>query len=83
MPLKSCGQFSIEEGVLTGPRKYMEEQGNALVDKIMAGEDMIFNMTSGQSPDVEVAVLVRLQTDYAGWIGFKEAEGWLKHEEQR
>ncbi len=83
MPLKSCGQFSMEDGVLSGPRKYMEEQGNALVDKILAGEDMILNMTSGQSPDVETAILVRLQTDYAGWIGFREAEGWLKHEEQR
>ena len=83
MPLRSCGQFSMEDGVLSGPRKYMEEQGNALVDKILAGEDMIFNMTSGQSADVETAILVRLQMDYAGWIGFREAEGWLKHEEQR
>ncbi len=83
MPLKSCGEFSMEDGVLTAPRMYMEEQGNALVDKILAGEDMIFNMTSGQSPDVETAILVRLQTDYAGWIGFKEAESWLKHEKQR
>ncbi len=72
----------MEEGILTGPRAYMEEQGNALVDKILAGKDMIFNMTSGQSPDVETAILVRLQTDYAGWIGFKEAESWLKHEEK-
>lgn len=83
MPLKSCGQFNIEDGVLTAPRTYMEEQGNALVDKILARQDMIFNLTSGQSPDVETAILVRLQTDYAGWIGFKEAEAWLKHERQR
>ncbi len=83
MPLKSCGQFSMEDGVLTAPRTYMEEQGNALVDKILAGRDMIFNMRSGQSPDVETAILVRLQTDYAGWIGFKEAEGWLRHDHQQ
>ena len=82
MPLKSCGQFSMEDSVLTAPRTYMEEQGNALVDKILAGEDVIFNMTSGQSPDVETAILVRLQTDYAGWIGLKEAEGWLKDDHQ-
>ncbi len=83
MPLKSCGQFSIEDGVLTAPRTYMEEQGNAIVDKVLAGEDTIFNMTSGQSPDVETAILVRLQTDFAGWIGFKEAEGWLRHDRQQ
>ncbi len=83
MPVKTCGQFSMEGGVLTASRTYMEEQGNALVDKILAGDDMIFNMTSGQSPDVETAILVRLQTDYAGWIGFKEVEGWLSHGHQQ
>ncbi len=83
MPSKRCGQFSMEDGILTAPRTCMEEQGNALVDKILAGEDMIFNMTSGQSPDAETAILVRLQTDYAGWIGFKEAEGWLRHDHQQ
>ena len=82
MPLKTCGQFGME-GVLTAPRTYMEEQGNALVDKILAGEDVIFNMTFGQSPDIETAILVRLQTDFAGWIGFKEAEGWLRRDHQQ
>lgn len=65
MPLKSYGRFSMEDGVLTGPRTYMEEQGNALVDKILAGEDVVLNMTSGQSPDVGTAFLVRQQTDHA------------------
>ena len=65
---------------MVGPRDYMEEQGNALVDKMLAGEDTIFNMTEGQSPDIEAAVLVRLQTDYAGWVGMKEAGSWLGHE---
>ncbi len=75
---KTVGQFSMEEGILSGPRDYMEEQGNALVDRILAGEETVFNLTAGESPDLETAILVRLQTDYAGWLGFKEAEGWLR-----
>ena len=74
------GRFTYEDGILLGPRDYMLEQGNALLDKILTGEDTIFNMTKDQSPDVETAILVRLQTDYAGWLGIKQAQGWLKHE---
>ena len=78
MTLKVVGHFTLENGLLCGPRDYMEAQGNALLDKILAGEDTIFNMTKDQSPDIETAILVRLQTDYAGWLGLKQAEGWLK-----
>ena len=80
MAVKVVGQFTYEEGILLGPRDYMLEQGNALLDKVLAGEDSVLNMTMTQSPDIETAILVRLQTDYAGWLGLKQAEGWLKHE---
>ena len=96
MAVKAVGQFTYEEGILCGPRDYMEEHdgatlarclwqcimdapSNALLDKILAGEDTIFNMTKDQSSDVETAILVRLQTDYAGWLGLKQAQGWLKN----
>jgi len=78
MALKVVGYFTLADGILCGPRDYMEEQGNALLDKTLAGNDPIFNLTKDQSPDVETAILVRLQTDYAGWLGLKQAEGWLK-----
>ncbi len=86
MPIKMCGRFTLEDrilstakgGILCGPRDHMDERGNALLDSILAGEDTIFNMIADQSPDVETVVLVRLQTDYAGWVGLKQAEGWLK-----
>ncbi len=78
MAVKVVGQFTCEDGILCGPRDYMEEQGNGLLDKILAGEDAIFNMTKDQSSDIETAILVRLQTDYAGWLGLKQAQGWLK-----
>ena len=78
MTLKVVGHFTLENGLLCGPRDYMEAQGNLLLDKILEGEDTIFNMTKDQSPEIETAILVRLQTDYAGWLGLKQAEGWLK-----
>jgi hypothetical protein len=80
MAVKVVGQFTYGEGILCGPRDYVEAQGNALLDKLLAGEDTIFNLTQDQSPDIETAILVRLQTDYAGWLGLKQAEGWLKNE---
>ncbi len=78
MAIKTCGQFTLEDGILSGPKAYMDEQGNTLVDKVLAGEDVIFNTTAHLSPDIEMAILVRLQTDYAGWLGFKQAESWLR-----
>jgi len=75
---KTVGKFSLTDGVLSGPYEYMVERGNALVDRMLAGEDQIFNLTESQSPDVETAILVRLQTDYAGWVGLKQAERWLE-----
>lgn len=80
MAVKVVGRFTYEDGILLGPRDYVLEQGNTLLDKILAGEDTIFNMTNDQSPDIETAILVRLQTDYAGWLGLKQVEGWLNHE---
>ncbi len=79
MVLKVVGRFTLEDGVLCGPLDYMEEQGNALLDKIFARQDMVFNMTADQSPDVETAILVRLQPDFVGCLGIKQAEGWLKN----
>jgi hypothetical protein len=66
------------ETYIVGPAAYMREQGNALIDRILAGEDTIFNLTFDQSPDLSTAVLVRLQTDYAGWAGMRQVERWLE-----
>ena len=65
------------EKYVAGPEDYMRAQGCALVDRILAGEDPIFNLTYGQAPDMYQAVIRRLQTDYAGWSGFKQVERWL------
>ena len=68
---KTVGQFSCKDGCISGPKQYMVEQGCALIEKIEAGQDLIFNMTSHRSPDFITAILVRLQTDFAGWRGVK------------
>lgn len=78
MSLITVGQFMLEDNVLSGPREYMEDQGDKLVAQIVAGDDAIFNLTMHQVPNMETAILVRLQTDYAGWLGARQAEGWLK-----
>ncbi len=66
------GKFSLEGNELNGPGGYMEERGFDLIDRIQAGQDVTFNLTGHLSPSVEMAVLVRLQTDYAGWLGQRQ-----------
>ena len=75
----TVGKFTLDDAdVLSGPGDYMTEQGDKLLDRMLAGEDTVFNMTAHLSPDVRTALLVRLQTDYAGWLGMKQTEAWLK-----
>ena len=74
----TAGRFTIEGDSITGPGDYMNEQGNAKLDKILAGNDTVFNMCVGYSPNIEVAICVALQTDYAGWLGFKEMMAYSK-----
>ena len=67
------GNFEYMSGQgLIGPADYLDARGEALADAIFAGTDVIFNSTSHLSPDYTTAVLVRLQTDYAGWKGMQQ-----------
>lgn len=65
------GKFYVEGGALYGPADYMREQGDEKLARILAGEDTVFNMTSHLSPNIYTAILVAMQTDYAGWHGMK------------
>jgi hypothetical protein len=69
---QTVGRFYIEGGALYGPALYMQEQGDAKLAGILAGTDTVFNMTSHLSPDIYTAILVALQTDYAGWAGMRQ-----------
>jgi hypothetical protein len=72
------GRFALEDGVVSGPAEYMRERGDARLREIEAGRDSVFNAgLQFGSPNVETAILVSLQTDYAGWLGQKQMEGWL------
>lgn len=68
----TVGRFTLTDEGLLAPDKYMREQGKALLDAILAGEDDIFNMTANLSPNIKTAILVRLQNDYAGWVGVNQ-----------
>lgn len=70
---QTVGEFTYDEAASTvsGPAAYMEEQGNAKLAAITAGTDAVFNMSAGYSPDIVTAILVALQTDYAGWHGLR------------
>lgn len=72
------GQFEIKGGNLYAPEQYMNERGNARVDEILEGKNTMFNMTAHLSPTPETALLVNLQTDYAGWKGTKQLLDSLK-----
>lgn len=64
------GEFSCEGGTITGPKDYMEERGSARLERILDGDDAVFNagcQFGGGSP--ERLVLVSLQTDFAAWKG--------------
>ena len=78
MKSKTVGAFEIRDGALYGPAEYMREQGNDKVERILAGNDVVFNVGCVKSPDVETALLVALQTDYAGWKGTRQLLASLK-----
>jgi len=73
---KEVGRFTLENGMLSGPHAYMNDQGNAKLDGILDGKDVVFNSVA--HPDFETAILVALQNDYAGWAGMKDVELWLR-----
>jgi hypothetical protein len=72
--MTTVGEFTYEDGTVTGPAEYMKERGNTRLKKILDGEDHVFNAGARFSPmtSTEKLVLVSLQTDYAGWKGTRE-----------
>jgi hypothetical protein len=45
-----CGKFRLAGDRIEGPAAYLAERGNALVDRIVAGQDTVFNLTAHLSP---------------------------------
>ena len=65
-------QNDVGETFVEGPVAYLQKQGARLLANIDTGGDAIFNTTCAQSSTLEIAVLVRLQTDYAAWRGLQQ-----------
>lgn len=74
----TAGKFTIENNQITGPAGYMKAQGNAKLDRILAGQDTVFNMSCHLSPSIEMAICVHLQTDYAGYLGMMQTMRFCK-----
>ena len=84
----TIGAFTIENGTVSGPETYMREQGLAwlrrLNDGIKVGHVPVvvehgyrYNREAGKSADeaMDIAILVAIQTDYAGWRGMRQMFG--------
>jgi hypothetical protein len=66
-------KFSFtDNGSIRGPKEYMDERGSDLLDDILNDDDDQFSEFLRRAPSAKKAMLVRLQTDYAGWKGQKE-----------
>lgn len=72
--IKRVGEFSIDTdtSTISGPAEYMRERGNDRIDRIAAGLDTVFNFALREHRDQDMAVLVSIQTDYAGWKGMRQ-----------
>jgi hypothetical protein len=75
MAALKVGEFLYEDGSISGPKTYMEEQGSRRLEQILSGNDAVFNMSAQYSPNIETAILVLMQTDYAGWKGSRQFFG--------
>ncbi len=73
MTTTTVGEFTYdtETGKVSGPAAYMKsEHYSDWKTRFVSGRDVVFNAgAGGLSPSVEVAMLVSLQTNYAGWHG--------------
>lgn len=70
--LKKVGKFIYDGEHIAGPAEYMKEQGSEHLDNLLAGKVTSFNMSMHYSPDTVTAILVAMQTNYAGWRGSRE-----------
>jgi hypothetical protein len=74
----TVGQFTWNlDGSISGPATYMQEQGSAWIARVNAGDlPMVVREGYRQNGgNVELAILVGLQTDYAGWKGYRQMFG--------
>jgi len=75
---RTVGRFTYDEttGKISGPADYMKEAFPARIASIEAGTDVVttkgYELNGG---DIVLAILVSVQTDYAGFAGYKSMFG--------
>lgn len=71
----TVGEFEFDPatGTLTGPAAFMRSADYAgWLARFQSGNDVVFSTgAAGASPSPEVAMLVSVQTCYAGWHGME------------
>ena len=78
MSSKTVGRFTFDDadGTISGPAEYMKAQGFARIARINEGAlSEADRRIIAAAPDAVTGILVALQTDYAGWIGYKSYFG--------
>ena len=70
----TIGRFTLdtETFAIEGPADYMAARYRAKIADIEAGRCSAFNAGCTLSPTKGHALLVSLQTDYAGWHGMRD-----------
>lgn len=80
-PPVTVGEFTFDpsDSTISGPASYMRSDDYAeTMRSINAGTNHVFRAGCEHSPSFEVALLVTIQTNYAGWHGretFNRARG--------
>ena len=71
---KTVGRFTYDsaDGSIQGPKAYIGERFDAVMNGIYAGRSTVFNFATAQGSEPAAAILVALQTDYAGWKGTRD-----------
>ena len=76
MGRKTVGRFTYNaDGTIDGPADYMRAEGIARIRRIEQGGSEADRRIIGNAPDFITGILICLQTDYAGWIGYKSTFG--------
>lgn len=71
--MPKLGLFSLDSNVLAGPAGYLTSPAfDVKMENIKAGRCSVFNYAIQNGSDYGTALLVSLQTDFAGWLGMQQ-----------
>ena len=77
----TVGEFTFDptDSSVSGPAAFMQSAEYAeCIASIQAGTNHVFRAGMEHSPTLEVALLVTIQTVYAGWVGMQRFNATLE-----